>query len=79
MTYARPDRLLFTYYFRGTFSEDSKEIDCFYDTYFKDLEFVETDIVHASFTFIYFSYAYQDKYVRFDPLPYNLIIAFDYN
>ena len=79
MTYVRPDRLLFTYYFRGTFSEDSKEIDCFYDTYFKDLEFAKTNVIHASFTFIYFSYAYQDKYVRFDPLPYNLIIAFDYN
>ncbi len=58
---------------------DEKEIDYFYDTYFKDLEFVETDVAHASFTFIYFSYAYQDKYVRFDPLPYNLIVAFDYN
>lgn len=58
---------------------DKKEIDYFYDTYLKDLEFVETDVVHASFTFIYFSYTYQDKYVRFDPLSYNLIIAFDYN
>ena len=79
LTYDRPDRLLFTYNSQGTFSENKEEVDYFYDTYFKDLEFVETDVVHASFTFIYFEYAYQDKYVRFDPLPYNLIIAFDYN
>lgn len=29
MTYVRLDRLLFTYYDRGTFSEDKKEIDYF--------------------------------------------------
>ena len=43
------------------------------------LFYLYTKTIFTYITFIYFSYAYQDKYVRFDPLPYNLIIAFDYN